>query len=249
MGASTRHRRLRLAVGAAAGAVFLGGAAFAIALPAGSAEGDGSVPGNCAGDVVIAFGGDQEGRAPQLVASMDYPELGIPTSRAYSLTDALPAGAYELSAFTYDGFEGRSEWVVEPHERVRYELYDAADDLLVASGVTPDLADGVEEASWSGSLGVISWTGAPATTLVVHHLEPQPDDETYNKVDAVCVGLSVIPAVTTTTSTTVPVASEQTPSTTSTTLPVVATVEVLGTVQVPVASPAVAQVAQPSFTG
>ena len=176
---------------------------------------------------------------------MEYPAVGIPTSRPYELDRSrCPAGAYELSVFTYDGFEGRSEWVVEPHERVRFELYDAADELLAASGVTPDLADGVEEASWSGSLGVISWTGAPVTTLVVRHLEPQSDDQTYNKVDAVRVALSVVPTATTTTSTTVPVVPEQTPSTTtSTTVPVVPTVEVLGTVQVPVASPAVAQVA------
>lgn len=67
----------------------------------------------------------------------------------------LPAGDYDISVRTHDAYPGRaSSW---PGDQT-------AESIIVAGRTTPDLADGVEAAEWSGTW---RWT-SPGTLTIAH---------------------------------------------------------------------------------
>lgn len=67
----------------------------------------------------------------------------------------LPAGDYDISVRTHDAYPGRaSSW---PGDQT-------AESIIVAGRTTPDLADGVEAAEWSGAW---RWT-SPGTLTIAH---------------------------------------------------------------------------------
>lgn len=247
MAPSTSPRwRGRARVGAvfAASAALVAGAVALLSGPAGSAVLNGPDPSTCHGDLTISFGTPAAGsRADYRVATFELPELSIVTQRTFDLLTSVVAGTYNVGAVTYDGFDGRDTWVVEPNERVTFDFLDSAGNVLATTKATVDLADSVIEATWSGSVGQVSWAGAPATKIRVVHIPQVPGDDTYNKVDPICLGLTAPAAATTTsaTSTTVPARA----TTTTITVPT----QVEAAVELPVAQPAAAQVAQPRFTG
>jgi hypothetical protein len=67
----------------------------------------------------------------------------------------LPAGDYDISVRTHDAYPGRATaW---PGDQT-------AESIVVAGRTTPDLADGVEAAEWSGTW---RWT-SPGTLTIAH---------------------------------------------------------------------------------
>jgi len=65
----------------------------------------------------------------------------------------LPAGDYDISVRTHDAYKGRaSSW---PGDQT-------AESIIVAGRTTPDLADGVEAADWSGTW---RWTSPGVLTI------------------------------------------------------------------------------------
>jgi hypothetical protein len=163
------------------------------------------------------------------------PEWGWVTSRTY--TAAIPAGTYDLSAASYDGYEGRAATTGQNREQWKVEFLGDGGTVLATSGVTPDLADGVQEASWTGSLGTLT-LAAPATQVRTVHAFPT-DDRTAHSVKPVCLGaaLQTPPTTTAPPTTTTPPPSSTIPT------------EVLPEILVPTTPPARPQTTQPSFTG
>ncbi len=67
----------------------------------------------------------------------------------------IPPGTYAISAFAYDSHAGRSA-EIQDHEQFVVVPKDNNGIGLAFSNPTPDLADGIETASWQGSLGTVT---------------------------------------------------------------------------------------------
>ncbi|MFQ5558245.1 MAG: hypothetical protein ACE5GB_12160, partial [Acidimicrobiales bacterium] len=154
-------------------------AGMAIAIGAGSltavgavmqGEGSGPDPSQCGGTYVQTFGttGYPSGSG---LTSFDITADWV-TERVWALDNPIPAGSYDLSAITYDGYDDRPTVVTEPNEQLYIDFLDVDGNVLATSGVSGDLDDGVIEATWSGTLGQVSWTGASATRVRTVHAFP-----------------------------------------------------------------------------
>lgn len=135
----------------------------------------------CTGDNTTTFGSDYYG----------FEDFGnrlfstTTTSRDFALATPLEAGTYALDAVSYDGYPNRSETTGQSREQWFAELLAADGTVLATSGVTGDLEDGVDEATWNGSLGEVT-IDQTATTVRVQHASPGSPE--INSVRPVCVG-------------------------------------------------------------
>jgi hypothetical protein len=219
--------RRRIAAGAIAGLTAAAGL-FVAAGPASSQSA------SCTGTATVAFGTASMTSTSSLLTSNTVPEWGWVTSRTYAAS--IPAGTYQLSAVSYDGYETRAATTGQTQEIWKVEFLGAGGTVLATSGATSDLADGVQEATWSGSLGTVT-LAEPATQVRTVHAFPT-DDRVAHSVKPICLGATL-----------------QTPPTTTapptTTTPPTSTIptEVLPEILVPTTPPARPQTTQPSYTG
>lgn len=140
---------------------------------------------------------------------------GRPTSRTI---DALvPAGTYQVSAVSYDGYEGRSSTSpAQDFEEYFLEFLDSEGNVLATTGATADLESGVEEAFWSGPVGEVT-LGADAVAVRATHLYADQAIGTMSVMPS-CFGATAV-AVTTTTTTEAPTTTTTEPVTTTTEAP------------------------------
>ncbi len=135
----------------------------------------------CQGDSVVEFGsqffGLEDGGNRLLSTS--------PTTREYPAS--LAAGTYSLDAVSYDGYEARETIAAQTQEQWFAEFLASDGSVLATSAITPDLADGVTEDTWTGSLGEVT-LAAPASSVRVSHAAP--GSNSVNSVRPVCLGAS-----------------------------------------------------------
>lgn len=117
--------------------------------------------------------------------------------KIYDLGMTLSAGTYNVEAFGWDGFIGRSEAVHEKSERWMAEFLDANDNEVGQTGVTTDVADGVESADSRDQFTNVVLS-APATRVRLVLIK---DFKSLNLVHVGCLGLNRLPDPTTTTTT------------------------------------------------
>ena len=115
--------------------------------------------------------------------------------KIYDLGMTLSAGTYNVEAFGWDGFIGRSEAVHEQSERWMAEFLDANDNEVGETGVTTDVADGVESADSRDQFTNVVLS-APATRVRLVLIK---DFKSLNLVHVGCLGLNRLPDPTTTT--------------------------------------------------
>ncbi len=115
--------------------------------------------------------------------------------KIYDLGMTLSAGTYNVEAFGWDGFIGRSEAVHEKSERWMAEFLDANDNEVGETGVTTDVADGVESADSRDQFTNVVLS-APATRVRLVLIK---DFKSLNLVHVGCLGLNRLPDPTTTT--------------------------------------------------
>lgn len=162
---------------------------------------------DCSGDSVTVFGGElfglEDGGNRLLSTS--------PSVRDFALASPLPAGTYSLNGVSYDGYETRELTNPQTQEQWVAEFVDSSGSVMATSAVTGDLADGILEATWSGSLGEVTLS-APATVVRVKHAAP--GSVSVNSVRPVCIGATTVGETPTTTveTTTVPPAPTVPPS-------------------------------------
>jgi hypothetical protein len=136
---------------------------------------------NCTGDVQVNFGTEffgLEGFGNRLMSTS-------PTSREFALAEPLPAGTYDLSGVSYDGYTNRELTPPQTLEQWYAELLSADGTVLATSGTTGDIDDGVDEGTWSGLLGEVT-IAEPATTVRTVHAAP--GSANANSVRPVCLG-------------------------------------------------------------
>ncbi|MDW3176942.1 MAG: hypothetical protein R8J94_06120 [Acidimicrobiia bacterium] len=108
-----------------------------------------------------------------------------PTSREFALSSPLEAGTYVLDGVSYDGYPGREMIDPQPREQWFAELLSADGTVLATSSVTGDIADGVQEGTWSGALGEVS---IDQTAVKVRISHASPGSISINSVRPVCLG-------------------------------------------------------------
>ena len=140
-----------------------------------------------------------------------------PTDRTYPLASPIQAGSYVANGASWDSFIGRALLPAQPEETWFAQLLDDEDNVLATTEPSPDLADGVDTATWAGELGEIHWEGEAATQVrFVHTLST---DLTPNSVTPLCLGLSGSVSILQVTTTTVaPTTTTTMPPTTTTAL-------------------------------
>lgn len=106
-------------------------------------------------------------------------------TREFALNAPLSPGSYVLDAVAYDGYPGREMLDSQPREQWYAELLGADGTVLATSGVTGDLEDGTDEATWSGILGEVT-IDQTATGVRVNHASP--GSISVNSVRPVCLG-------------------------------------------------------------
>ncbi len=153
--------------------------------------------------------------------------VGRPDTVTQSVS--LPPGDVTMDVHTWDGYPERVD-AVQPHERVEVMLMSGG-SVVLSSGITPDLADLVENASWSARFGPAA---APAgiDTVVIQHRpgDTGSPDSLWAEV-TVCVE-EPEPTTTTTTTTTTTEPTTTTEATTTTTEATTTTTEVAPTTAV-----------------
>lgn len=167
----------KLAAFVAAGAVVVG----AVLGIAGVVSAQSEPLSNCTGDVQVNFGTEFFGFAANGNRLMST----SPTVREFALSTPLPAGIYELSGVSYDGYNNRELTSPQTLEQWYAELVSADGTVLATSGTTGDLEDGVGEATWSGLLGEVT-IAEPAT--LVRTVHAAPGSASVNSVRPVCLG-------------------------------------------------------------
>jgi hypothetical protein len=148
---------------------------------AGSVSAQSGPSANCGGASTTGFGSDYYGFG-------DFGNRLLSTStitRDFALTSPLQPGTYVLDAVSYDGYPGREMLDPQPREQWYAELLSVDGSVLATSGVTGDLEDGVDEATWYGNLGEVTIDQA-ATVVRVHHASP--GSISVNSVRPVCLG-------------------------------------------------------------
>lgn len=135
----------------------------------------------CTGAVTTTFG-------TQYYGYDDFDNRLLSTSilsREFALSTPLEPGSYVLDAVSYDGYPGRETIAPQSGEQWYAELVTADGTIVATSGVTGDLADEVEEATWSGALGEVTIDQKATTIRTVH---AAPGSPSVNSVRPVCVG-------------------------------------------------------------
>lgn len=100
-----------------------------------------------------------------------------------SFSVPLPAGEYDITVTTHDAYNGRAKsW---PGDQT-------SESVTVAGRTTPDLADGVDRADWSGSW---RWS-SPGTLTIVHAGMPGDADSVSWEVCATPVEPEPAPTTT-----------------------------------------------------
>lgn len=127
---------------------------------------------------------------------------------------SLPAGDVRMAVHTWDGYPERVD-AVQPHERVEIMLLSGG-AVVLSSGITPDLADLVENASWNGSFSAPVPSGVD--TVVIQHRpgDTGSPDSLWAEV-TVCVEEPEPTTTTTTTATTTTTTEANTTTTEATT--------------------------------
>lgn len=144
----------------------------------------GPSPAGCGGDYANSFGsvGFNTVVGNKLLSSS-------PTSATYGLGSPIPAGTYQLSAVSYDGYTGRESSAGQGNEQWFAELLDGSGNVLATTGTTGDLADGVAEATWSGGVGQVTIS---ATATQIRTVHAAIGSASGNSVRPVCIGAQVV---------------------------------------------------------
>lgn len=144
----------------------------------------GPSPAGCGGDYANSFGsvGFDTVIGNKILSSG-------PTSATYGLGSPIPAGTYQLSAVSYDGYTDRANSAGQGNEQWYAELLDGSGNVLATTGTTGDLADGVAEATWSGSVGEVTISGTATQIRAVH---AAIGSASVNSVRPVCIGASLV---------------------------------------------------------
>jgi hypothetical protein len=123
---------------------------------------------------------------------------------------ALAAGTYSVSLMAEDGYAGRVN-VSQPHESWKL-VFKSGTDTVATSSPTPDLADNVASATFSGVVDASLVLPTSSDSVLAWHAV-YPDTSSPNSVNAVCAAIDLIQASTTptTTPTTTPPTSSSTP--------------------------------------
>ena len=168
---------------------------------------------SCDGDVVGTWPGTGFGRGG--VAGVFAGPASRPTQQ--SVAASIPAGTYDVSAVTYDGYVDRSSTTpAQDFEQLFLEFLDSGGSVLATSGNSADLQSGVDEATWAGSLGRVTLGAEAVVVRATHAFAGQPIG-TQSLMPS-CFGLSLV-STTTTTTTTVPDSSTTVPDSTTTIAP------------------------------
>ena len=190
----------------------------------------------CAGQYNMTF----DGVAPYERLFSPVPGFEV-QARTYTLPSPVPAGTYNLTAVSYDGYSARVA-SDQPNEVWFVQFLDAEKNVLAASDFTVDLADFVAEAEWIGGIGQVTWAGADA--VQVKALHGWLSWSTPNSVSPICFGAdppATVPVAPVVTVETVPVETVPVPVPVTVPVPVV-----LPPTRTPVADPIVGT---SSFTG
>ncbi len=117
---------------------------------------------------------------------------------------AIPKGKYRVLLEAFDGYDGRANTPVEGQRQEQYsvEFHGGPGNAfteamtLAYSGTTPDLADGVDSASWHGVVNESLTFSDNISYLIVKHINPYFNKHP-NSVKPVCMRLDSIdePAV------------------------------------------------------
>jgi hypothetical protein len=194
-------RKRGIAVVAAISVLLLGPASVAQAQ-------DGPTEG-CSGDVVGVWPGAGFGGGG--VAGLFAGPPHRTTQR--TIASALPAGTYVVNAVSYDGSVGRASNPAQVVEQYFLEFLDAGGNVLATSAATVDLQDGVDEASWAGSLGEVTLASDAVAVRATHLFAGQVLPIPTQSVMPSCFGATALVVQTTTTTLTT-----TTPTTTTTTV-------------------------------
>ena len=122
-------------------------------------------------------------------------------------------------AVSKDSASGRASGPAQPSERWEVEFLDAAGNVVGRSGVTDDLPDDTDDATWSGEIAG-AFVQNDVVAIRAHHRPDLGAAGTDNGVDAVSVQLCVETSATTTTAT----STTTSPSTTTAPNPTTSTV-------------------------
>jgi hypothetical protein len=158
--------------------------------PAGQCSASSLVP------VAFPSAGFDAGYAGTIVSGNSY------YRRSITVAAAVPAGEYQIDTVSYDGYTGRTGTAAQPYEQYVLEFLSASGDVLARTGPTADLADGVEEATWSGSVGSVVLAEDATQIRAIHRarvdssFDPGPS---ANSVQPACVGVVPVQPPTTTT--------------------------------------------------
>jgi len=140
----------------------------------------------------------------------------LPQSRTIAIS--VPAGTYDVDAVGYDGSPTRATDAAQPHEQYKLEFLNAAGAVIGTTGITGDLADLVQEATWAGPVGTVALAEPATQVRAVHAFAGQVIPGSPNSVMPVCLGINAyVPPTTTLPPTTLPPTTL--PPTTSSTLP------------------------------
>lgn len=166
-------------IGFAATAALLVG--VAVLTMAGSVSAQAGPGASCTGDSTTNFGSEFFG----------FDDFGnrllstSPTVREFALSAPLVAGTYALDGVAYDGYPGRELIDPQPREQWYAVLLSGDGTVLATSGTTGDVADGVVEATWAGSLGEVTIDQTAVSVQIVH---ASPGSISINSVRPVCLG-------------------------------------------------------------
>ncbi len=151
--------------------------------------------------------------------TFDGPTLDEPNA-GYTLpvNVTIPAGVVVLvpEAVSTDEGDGRAAAPAQTSERWDLEFLDGSNGVAGRSGVTEDLADGIESATWTGELNG-AFVVSPVVAVRARHRPDLGDRTTNDDVTAVSVTLCWGEPATTTTTSTSTSTTEAPTSTTSTT--------------------------------
>lgn len=113
---------------------------------------------------------------------------GTPTS-TFPLASPLAAGTYDINAVSYDGYPDRILTVPQLREQWTASFLAADGSVLATTAPTGDIADGVNEDTWSGSVGSVT-LASQAVSVQVNHAGI--GDVSVNSVYAVCIGADLV---------------------------------------------------------
>lgn len=129
-----------------------------------------------------------------------------------SIPVSIPAGAnVSITGSHSDSHTGRSTEWPQPAERYVVQFLDAGGSVIANSWASADLADDVDAASWSGSLGSLT---LPADAVAIRAAHGGGDPHTANSFTLGNAGICwSMPVVETPPTTEAPVEEEPTPTT------------------------------------